>query len=69
MQARGGRVIRVGERALRVGGLPLHLPRTGPSWGPLETVVPLQLFARELALRLQRNVDKPRNLAKSVTVA
>lgn len=69
VQARGGRVIRVGERALRVGGLSLHLPRTGPSWGPLETVVPLQLFARELALRLQRNVDKPRNLAKSVTVA
>ncbi|MBQ9918990.1 MAG: glutamine--fructose-6-phosphate transaminase (isomerizing) [Microbacterium sp.] len=69
VEARGGRVIRVGERALRVGGLPLQLPRTGPSWGPLETVVPLQLFSRELALRLQRNVDKPRNLAKSVTVA
>ena len=69
VRARGGRVIRVGERALRVGGIALHLPRSGPSWGPLETVIPLQLFARELALRLQRNVDKPRNLAKSVTVA
>lgn len=67
--ARGGRVIRLGERILRVGGLPLHLPRTGPSWGPLETVVPLQMFARELALRLHRDVDKPRNLAKSVTVS
>lgn len=69
VQARAGRVIRVGERSLRVGGLELQLPRRGPSWGPLEAVVPLQLFARELALRLERNVDKPRNLAKSVTVA
>ncbi|PNW08809.1 glutamine--fructose-6-phosphate transaminase (isomerizing) [Microbacterium testaceum] len=69
IHARGGRVLRVGERVLTVGGLPLHLPRTGPSWGPLETVVPLQMFARELALRLRRDVDKPRNLAKSVTVA
>ncbi|WP_295838978.1 glutamine--fructose-6-phosphate transaminase (isomerizing) [uncultured Microbacterium sp.] len=67
--ARGGRVVRIGERVLRVGGLPLHLPRRGPSWGPLETVVPLQMFARELALRLHRDVDKPRNLAKSVTVS
>lgn len=67
--ARGGRVIRIGERVLTVGGVPLHLPRTGPSWGPLETVVPLQMFARELALRLHRDVDKPRNLAKSVTVS
>ncbi|RWR21340.1 glutamine--fructose-6-phosphate transaminase (isomerizing) [Microbacterium enclense] len=69
VQARAGRVIRVGERSLRVGGLELQLPRRGPSWGPLESVIPLQLFARELALRLERNVDKPRNLAKSVTVA
>lgn len=67
--ARGGRVLRVGERMLHVGGLAMHLPRTGPSWGPLETVVPLQMFARELALRLRRDVDKPRNLAKSVTVS
>jgi glucosamine--fructose-6-phosphate aminotransferase (isomerizing) len=69
VRARGGRVLRIGERTLRVGGMPLHLPRRGPSWGPLETVVPLQMFARELALRLHRDVDKPRNLAKSVTVS
>ncbi|MEZ3157117.1 glutamine--fructose-6-phosphate transaminase (isomerizing) [Microbacterium sp. BWR-S6Y] len=67
--ARGGRVIRIGERVLNVGGVALHLPRTGPSWGPLESVIPLQMFARELALRLHRDVDKPRNLAKSVTVS
>ena len=39
-----------------------------PPWGPLETVVPLQVLARTLALALGRDVDKPRNLAKSVTV-
>jgi len=31
-------------------------------------VVPLQLFACELASRLGHDVDQPRNLAKSVTV-
>ncbi|MFJ4038677.1 glutamine--fructose-6-phosphate transaminase (isomerizing) [Microbacterium sp. NPDC090007] len=67
--ARGGRIVRIGERVLTVGGSPVHLPRTGPSWGPLDSVVALQMFARELALRLGRNVDKPRNLAKSVTVS
>jgi len=37
-------------------------------WGPLESVAPLQILARELAVSLGRDVDKPRNLAKSVTV-
>lgn len=67
--ARGGRIVRIGERVLTVGGSAVHLPRSGPSWGPLDGVVPLQMFARELALHLGRNVDKPRNLAKSVTVS
>ena len=35
---------------------------------PVLTVVPLQLFAYHLAVALGRDVDKPRNLAKSVTV-
>jgi glucosamine--fructose-6-phosphate aminotransferase (isomerizing) len=37
-------------------------------WGPLESVIPLQILARTLALALGQDVDKPRNLAKSVTV-
>ena len=37
-------------------------------WGPLATAAPLQILARTLALALGRDVDKPRNLAKSVTV-
>jgi glucosamine--fructose-6-phosphate aminotransferase (isomerizing) len=35
---------------------------------PLLTVVPLQLLAYHAALMRGRDVDKPRNLAKSVTV-
>ncbi len=35
---------------------------------PVLTAVPLQLFAYHLAVALGRDVDKPRNLAKSVTV-
>ena len=35
---------------------------------PILTVIPLQLFAYHLAVTLGRDVDKPRNLAKSVTV-
>jgi glucosamine--fructose-6-phosphate aminotransferase (isomerizing) len=35
---------------------------------PILTAIPLQLFAYHLAVVLGRDVDKPRNLAKSVTV-
>jgi len=35
---------------------------------PILTVIPLQLLAYHLAVELGRDVDKPRNLAKSVTV-
>jgi glutamine---fructose-6-phosphate transaminase (isomerizing) len=35
---------------------------------PILTVIPLQLFAYHLAVALGHDVDKPRNLAKSVTV-
>jgi glucosamine 6-phosphate synthetase-like amidotransferase/phosphosugar isomerase protein len=35
---------------------------------PILTVIPLQLLAYHIAVELGRDVDKPRNLAKSVTV-
>ena len=35
---------------------------------PILSVIPLQLLAYHLAVKLGRDVDKPRNLAKSVTV-
>jgi glutamine---fructose-6-phosphate transaminase (isomerizing) len=62
--ARGGRIISIGPAGCTVPVL------DGPDapWGPLATVVPMQILARTLALALGRDVDKPRNLAKSVTV-
>jgi glucosamine--fructose-6-phosphate aminotransferase (isomerizing) len=64
VQARGGRIITIGSAGSTV-------PVTGTlvaPWGPLEAVIPLQILARTLALALGRDVDKPRNLAKSVAV-
>jgi glucosamine--fructose-6-phosphate aminotransferase (isomerizing) len=44
------------------------IPQTIEPLEPLLSIVPLQLFAYYIATYLGRNVDKPRNLAKSVTV-
>ena len=46
----------------------IMVPRTDQDLYPFLMVVPLQLFAYYCALELGRNVDQPRNLAKSVTV-
>jgi glutamine---fructose-6-phosphate transaminase (isomerizing) len=46
----------------------IRLPRVPTLLQPVPAVVPLQLFACELASRLGHDVDQPRNLAKSVTV-
>jgi glucosamine--fructose-6-phosphate aminotransferase (isomerizing) len=44
------------------------IPRTHPLFTAALSVVPLQLLAYYTALALGHDVDKPRNLAKSVTV-
>jgi len=64
IRARGGDVITIGAAGTTV---PAVIATTAP-WGPLAATVPLQILARTLALALGRDVDKPRNLAKSVTV-
>ncbi len=46
----------------------IYVPRVEESFYPFLMVVPLQLFAYFCALELGRDVDQPRNLAKSVTV-
>ncbi|MCL1840344.1 MAG: glutamine--fructose-6-phosphate transaminase (isomerizing) [Propionibacteriaceae bacterium] len=46
----------------------IELPRVSTLLQPVVAVVPLQLFACELASALGNDVDQPRNLAKSVTV-
>ena len=70
MQVRGGRLIVVrstGAEPLR--GLADHelcVPQTSPLLSPLVTVVPLQLLAYHIAVLRGCDVDRPRNLAKSV---
>ncbi|HKP43772.1 glutamine--fructose-6-phosphate transaminase (isomerizing) [Mycobacterium sp.] len=64
VKARGGRVITFGPAGSTVPVVDdPHAP-----WGPIGAAIPLQVLARTLALALGRDVDKPRNLAKSVTV-
>jgi glucosamine--fructose-6-phosphate aminotransferase (isomerizing) len=46
----------------------ITVPRAGELMYPFLMVAPLQLFAYYSALKLGRDVDQPRNLAKSVTV-
>lgn len=46
----------------------IEIPETNSLLSPLLTVIPLQLFAYYVAKELGRDIDKPRNLAKSVTV-
>ena len=46
----------------------IYVPHVEEYLQPLRTVVPLQLLAYEIALLRGCNVDRPRNLAKSVTV-
>jgi glucosamine--fructose-6-phosphate aminotransferase (isomerizing) len=75
-KARGGRLIavgRAGDDALRALLDPardalIEVPDAPELWSPFLTVIPLQLIAYHVALRAGRDVDQPRNLAKSVTV-
>jgi glucosamine--fructose-6-phosphate aminotransferase (isomerizing) len=48
--------------------LAIPVPETADFTSPLVTVLPLQLLAYHAGLALGRDIDKPRNLAKSVTV-
>ncbi len=70
IRARGGPVIGVGNdpESLAVADETIEVPEIGPWLSPLANVVPLQLFAYFVALAKGCDIDKPRNLAKSVTV-
>lgn len=46
----------------------IEIPETSESLSPLITTIPLQLLSYHIAVMLGKNVDQPRNLAKSVTV-
>ena len=46
----------------------IYIPQCADEVSPLLTVIPLQLFAYYVAREREEDIDKPRNLAKSVTV-
>ncbi len=73
VKARKGPVIAVttgngADRLRSVADDIITLPAVPEYVSPILTVIPLQLLAYHLAVELGRDVDKPRNLAKSVTV-
>ena len=72
VKARHGRVFAVvteGDNSLNTkADHVVHVPQVSPLLTPVLTVLPLQLIAYHVAVGLGRDVDQPRNLAKSVTV-
>jgi glucosamine--fructose-6-phosphate aminotransferase (isomerizing) len=74
VRARGGRILAIttqGNGNLKDAGLvdyQLRVPKTMPLLSPILTVIPLQLLAYHIAVLRGCDVDRPRNLAKSVTV-
>ena len=68
--ARNGPVVVVTNSPLPIPGADttLRVPATEPELQPILLGIPLQLLAYHAALALGRDIDKPRNLAKSVTV-
>jgi glucosamine--fructose-6-phosphate aminotransferase (isomerizing) len=72
IKARKGKIIGiVTEGDVQVRELADHVievPETLESLSPLLTTIPLQLLSYHIAVLLGKNVDQPRNLAKSVTV-
>jgi glucosamine--fructose-6-phosphate aminotransferase (isomerizing) len=70
IKARGGPVIAVTSAGIPEGlaDATIRLPRAEPELEPILFNIPLQLLAYHAAAKLGRDIDKPRNLAKSVTV-
>jgi len=72
VKARGGRIIAItSEGNGDLGRLVDHqiaVPASSPLLAPVLTVIPLQLLAYHIAVLRGCDVDRPRNLAKSVTV-
>ena len=70
-KARGAKIILIheqGDPISEVGDVSIAIPPTIPMLTPLLSVIPTQLIAYHAAIALGNDVDRPRNLAKSVTV-
>jgi glucosamine--fructose-6-phosphate aminotransferase (isomerizing) len=72
VRARGAALIivhtRGDQKAEQLAEVSLPVPEIPGILSPLVTVLPLQLLAYQAALALGKDIDRPRNLAKSVTV-
>lgn len=72
VKARKGRVIAIAtegdDHVKTMADHVIYIPECEECFLPLLAIVPLQLLSYHIAVLLERNVDQPRNLAKSVTV-
>jgi len=72
IKSRGGKIITIttegNEKLTDLVDDVIYIPKTLEMLTPILSVIPLQLFAYHMAILNGRDVDKPRNLAKSVTV-
>ena len=72
IKARGGKIIAIateGDKEIKkLADDVIYIPKTLEMLTPLLSVIPLQLFAYYVGIQKGLDVDKPRNLAKSVTV-
>ncbi|MFI3319066.1 MAG: glutamine--fructose-6-phosphate transaminase (isomerizing) [Rikenellaceae bacterium] len=72
LKARGGRVIAIvtkgDSQMASIADDIIEIPETIECFEPLLTTIPLQLMSYHIAVCKGRDVDQPRNLAKSVTV-
>jgi glucosamine--fructose-6-phosphate aminotransferase (isomerizing) len=72
VKARGAQVIAIAtdgdEEIQHHADDVVYVPRTDPLLQPVVAVLPLQLLAYRIAVLRDLNVDRPRNLAKTVTV-
>ena len=72
IKSRAGKIIAIvseGDTIVKeIADHVIEIPDTEEALTPLLTTIPLQLLSYHIAVMLNKNVDQPRNLAKSVTV-
>ncbi|WBX76471.1 glutamine--fructose-6-phosphate transaminase (isomerizing) [Tenacibaculum ovolyticum] len=72
IKSRSGKIIAIvtkGDTTVKeIADHVIEIPDTDEAFTPLLTTIPFQLLSYHIAVLLEKNVDQPRNLAKSVTV-
>jgi len=72
IKARSGRILAIvnkyDDRVKKIADYTIEIPETEDCLDPLLSIIPLQLLSYHIAVKKGRDVDMPRNLAKSVTV-